>query len=205
VSFCPTCHGAIPPDDPRPIRGSEDHTFDLVSGARIPPWLHRDYVGPLTLPLFAADGQRWARVSRRDPRARLLADAHYSRQTIGAPDFLSSGRTLCLLTDDARAVWGAIENLDPAGARRWRVSIFRNEGAGLSSLLIAEATSLTFGYWERHYHGRPRGTPLRTEVDPARVRAKRDPGRCFIRAGWKLIGRTTAHTSPKLVFEAPGQ
>lgn len=71
--------------------------------------------------LFAFDGH-WRQVRRDDARARELADRHYSRQTPGAKDFMASGRTLVLLAD--RAVWGAIENLDPAGSRRWRVSIF---------------------------------------------------------------------------------
>lgn len=45
-----------------------------------------------------------------------LADRQYSRQTPGAVDFVPPGRKLVLLTDDARAVWGVCENLDPAGA-----------------------------------------------------------------------------------------
>lgn len=61
------------------------------------------------------DSGSWRRVTRCDVRARLLADRHYSRQTIGARDFMSNGRTLVLLTNDGRAVWGAIENMDPGG------------------------------------------------------------------------------------------
>jgi hypothetical protein len=132
-------------------------------------------------------GGRWHVVKRQDKRARELADKHYSRQTVGAAEFMSSGKTLVMLTDDSRAVWGAIENLDPAGNLRWRVSIFRNEGAGLSSDLIREATARTFSYWKTHYSGLP-AVPLQTEVDPKKTRHKRDPGRCFIRAGWKVIG-----------------
>lgn len=131
-------------------------------------------------------GGAWRAVRRCDVRARLLADRHYSRQTPGATEFMSSGRTLVLLTDCGRAVWGAIESMDPAGGIRWRVSIFRNEGAGRSSDLVREATSHTFDYWLRHYRGLPR-VPLTTEIDPGRVRPKRDPGRCFIRAGWRRV------------------
>lgn len=29
--------------------------------------------------------------------------------------------------------------------------------------------------------------PLTTEVDPGKVRPKRDPGRCFLRAGWTRV------------------
>lgn len=30
--------------------------------------------------------------------------------------------------------------------------------------------------------------PLETEVDPTKTRHKRDPGRCFRRAGWTVTG-----------------
>lgn len=142
------------------------------------------------------DGRRWEVVRRSDPRARALADRHYSRQTPGAAEFMASGRTLVLLGPDA--VWGAIENLDPAGAPRWRVSIFRNEGTILSSDLIAEATRVTYAWWESHYRARPI-VPLQTEVDPARTRAKRDPGRCFRRAGWREVDQRRG----LVILEAP--
>lgn len=80
----------------------------------------------------------WWVVKRTDIRARLLADRHYSRQTPGADEFLSSGKTLVMVTPCGRAVWGIIENRVPNGPElRWRCAIFRNEGAGLSSELIA--------------------------------------------------------------------
>lgn len=139
----------------------------------------------------------WQRVTRCDVRARDLADRHYSRQTPGAQDFMANGRTFVLLGHDALAVWGVIENMDPAGNRRWRCSIFRNEGTTRSSTLIAEATALTYAHWFRHY-GLP-AVPLTTEVDPGKVRHKRDPGRCFVKAGWRRIGVARG----LLVFAAP--
>lgn len=132
------------------------------------------------------DGE-WRQVTRCDPRARALADRHYSRQTPGAQEFMPNGRTLVMLTADGQAVWGAIENLDPAGYSRWRVSIFRREGGELASVLIAEATVRTYRYWWRRYGALPPG-PLTTEVDPGKTRKKRDPGRCFRRAGWTTDG-----------------
>lgn len=135
--------------------------------------------------LFALEGA-WLKVKRSDKRARSLADRHYSRQTVGARDFMSSGRTFVLLTHDARAVWGVIENLDPAGGLRWRCSIFRNEGTERSSDLIREATDRTYAYWRARHGGLP-GVPLTTEVDPEKTRRKRDPGRCFLRAGWSRL------------------
>lgn len=149
------------------------------------------------LPLWA-DGH-WRRVNRCDARARALADRHYSRQTPGALDFMANGRTLVLLTDDARAVWGCIEMLGFDGTRMWRCSIFRNEGPTLSSELVREATARTYDYWRRHYGGLP-SVPLRTEVDPEKTRRKRDPGRCYLRAGWRVVGETG---SGKVLLEAP--
>jgi len=157
-----------------------------------------------TLALFEFEGH-WHHVNRRDVRARLLADAHYSRQTPGAVDFLANGRTFVLITLDERAVWGVIENLDPAGGHRWRCAIFRNErpaheGGILSSDLVREATERTYGYWRRHYGGLP-SVGLTTEIDPRKTRRKRDPGRCFVKAGWTRRPGITRHGH--VVLDAP--
>lgn len=136
--------------------------------------------------LLPVDGY-WSKVRRTDRRARALADRHYSRQTVGAAEFMASGRVLVMLACDGLAVWGAIENMDPAGNRRWRCSIFRNESLILSSALITEATDRTYAYWLKRYAGLPL-VPLTTEVDPSKTLRKRDPGRCFRRAGWTVIG-----------------
>lgn len=157
----------------------------------------------LTLPTL--DVPTWLGVRKSNAQARALADRHYSRQTIGADDFMPPGKVLVLVTPCGRAVWGAIENLDPVGELRWRVSIFRNEGAGRSSDLIRSATETTRRFWVRRY-GSPPPAPLRTEIDPLLVRRKRDPGRCFLRAGWRVVGRTSgaAHGRADLVvLEAP--
>lgn len=139
--------------------------------------------------LALGDFGRWQRVTKFDQRARRIADRHYSRQSVGSPQFMPNGKTLVLLSDDGRAVWGVCENLPPnppGAAPRWRCTIFRNEGAGLSSALIREATEKTLDYWTRHYGGAPHRVPLTTEIDPSKTRPKRDPGRCFRRAGWFL-------------------
>ncbi len=124
----------------------------------------------------------WQHVAHNDPRGRALADRHYSRQTPGARDFTPPGRKMVLLTADATAVFAAVENCDPTGARQWRCSIFRNEGATRSSDLVREATAMVYAYWRTHYGYVP--GRLVTEVRVDAVRPKRDPGRCFRRAGW---------------------
>lgn len=141
----------------------------------------------------------WHVVARDDRRARALADQHYSRQTPGAKDFMASGRTLVLLSHDGLAVWGAIENMDPAGNPRWRCSIFRRERECLAraSDLVIAATAMTYGHWRR----RMPSVPLQTEVDPSKTRHKRDPGRCFRRAGWVEVDRRRG----LVVLQAPAQ
>lgn len=115
--------------------------------------------------------QRWRHVARNDSLCRELVDGvgleapHYSRQSVGAADFMGSGKTFVLRADfawnspwheryvDSRAVWGVIENFDGSrdGTRRFRCSIFRNETPWLSSELIREATALTYERWARRF------------------------------------------------------
>lgn len=153
--------------------------------------------------LLVDDGATWIKVNHDDDGGRALADRHYSRQTIGARDFAPPGRKLVLATRDERAVWAAVCNLDPRGGLHWRVTIFRNEAPELyrSSDLVREATAATFAYWDRHYGARP-PVPLRTEIDASKVRHKRDPGRCFLRAGWRRVGIGPSHRA-LVVLEAP--
>ncbi len=148
--------------------------------------------------------EHWRRVSAGDAIARALADQHYSRQTIGSVQFAPSGRKLVLLTYDNGALWVAVQNRDVTGAERWRVTIFRREHGAQASALIVEATTRTREFWRAHYGAEPR-VPLTTEVDPSRVRRKRDPGRCFLRAGWtRIADRPAGHGRPLLaIFEAP--
>lgn len=154
----------------------------------------------LQLPLGARGP--WVRVDKFHPEAAALADRHYSRQSVGDRQFMPPGRTLVLLSVCGRAVWGVVLNLDPVGALRWRCSIFRNEGAGLSSALIIAATEETLSSWV------PRPpVPLTTEIDASAVRRKRDPGRCYLRAGWDHSHWTpSGHgRSAKRVLAAPGE
>lgn len=55
----------------------------------------------------------------------------------------------------------------------------------ISSELIREALSAT-----RWKYGSPPPLGLVTFVDRDKTRRKRDPGRCFLRAGGKVVGET---------------
>jgi hypothetical protein len=127
----------------------------------------------------SSTGSYWRASWKSDPRALELADRHYSRQTIGAHQVGGPGRSFVLVTDCGRALWLATwpeypqDELDA-----YRCSIFRNEGAGLSSRLIREAMLRTEQAW-----GAPPPDGWVTWVDARRVRST-NPGYCFLRAGW---------------------
>ena len=137
---------------------------------------------------------RWHLSYRCDLRARPLADRHYNRQSIGAQDFMPPGRCLVLLTGEAGAVWGTswplAEFTKHEWAGAWVCSIFRNERPDLylSSELILEAVAAT-----RAKYGDPPPLGMITFVDASKVKRKRDPGRCFLKAGFRLVGETKVH------------
>jgi hypothetical protein len=81
--------------------------------------------------------------------------------------------------------WPFAEFVRHAWPGAWVNSLFRNEGAGLSSALIREAVAATRSIW--------RDVPtlgLVTFVDAEKTRRKRDPGRCYRRAGFRCVGET---------------
>lgn len=132
---------------------------------------------------------RWLMSHRADPRALAIADRHYNRQKIGSPQFVPPGRCLVLLTEAADALWVTswpfAEFTKHAWAGAWMNSCFRNEGPTLSSELIAEAVSAT-----RTHYGTPPPLGFVTFVDADKTKRKRDPGRCYRRAGWNHVGFT---------------
>ena len=128
-------------------------------------------------------------VDKFTPAAAKLADGHYSRRTVGSPQFMPPGQTLVLMTPDLDAVFGWWRP-DPSsgivamnGLDGWTCTIFRNTGSALSSTLIlaAEAELLT------RYDCGPDG--LLTYVWDAKVKSA-NPGYCFKVAGWRAIGRS---------------
>lgn len=130
----------------------------------------------------------WRRVTKFDRAGCLLADRHYSRRKIGAPQFMPPGQTVVLVTVDERAVFGwwrphpdsgltAMNGLDG-----WTCTIFRNEGREQSSRLIlcAEAYLMALGLTCG-----PDG--FISYVDVRKIRST-NPGFCFLMAGWKKTG-----------------
>jgi hypothetical protein len=131
---------------------------------------------------------RWVSSFRADPKGRALADRHYNRQKVGHPQFVPPGRCVVLVTKCARAVWVTswpkAEYVRHAWAGAWVNSLFRNEGAGLSSELILEAIAATRWIWpEAPFRG------LVTFVDSGKIRSG-NPGYCYLRAGFSRDGMT---------------
>jgi hypothetical protein len=135
----------------------------------------------------------WRMSHRGDPKAVALADDHYSRQKPGTPQFVQPGRCLVLFAQQGkrRAVWVTswpfAEYVRHEWPGAWSCAMFRNEGIALSSDLILQAVAAT-----RCVFGVPPDQGIITFVDPQKIRngtaSGRQVGRCFIKAGWSLIG-----------------
>lgn len=132
---------------------------------------------------------RWTRSNRFDTRALPLADRHYNRRKVGSPQFVPPGRNIVLLTPQADALWVTswpfAEYVRHAWPGAWVCSLFRNESEHLASELIREAVAAT-----RAIYGDPPPLGMVTFVNADKVRRKRDPGRCYLRAGFKNVGTT---------------
>lgn len=132
----------------------------------------------------------WRMSWRADPAGAEIADRHYNRQAHGSPQFVPPGRCLVLVAAEGEALWvtswpfAKFVKHEWAGA--WINSTFRRDsGDVLASDLIRAAVAVTRWRWP--------DVPdlgMVTFVDPSKVRRKRDPGRCFLRAGFRPAGQT---------------
>lgn len=126
----------------------------------------------------------WMVTHKGDVACRLLADRHYSRQTIGHPMFARPGKNLVLKTPLADAVWVSWKGIRDDGLDAWECTIFRNESKHRSSEMIRLAIQATIARW-----GLPPKDGIITYVDADKVNSA-NPGYCFKMAGFKLIGRS---------------
>lgn len=128
----------------------------------------------------------WRLSHRADPCALVIADAHYNRQKAGSPQFVPPGRCVVLLADRALWVtsWPFAQYVKHAWAGAWVNSLFRRESGPLASEMIREAIAATRSIWE------PPPLGIVTFVDADKTRRKRDPGRCYVRAGFERVGLT---------------
>jgi hypothetical protein len=133
--------------------------------------------------------------NRFDPLGARLADRHYSRTKPGTPQFTGNGTTIVLMSPvvgSPRALWVSKWQKFVRTTHwidSWVCSLFRNEGAGISSELIDEAVKATCAVW-----GAPPARGFVTFVDAAKTargRSRRNlPGHCYRMAGWEEDGTT---------------
>ena len=129
----------------------------------------------------------WTHSHRADPPAVVIADRHYNRQKPGTPQFVPPGRCLVLKAPGAVWVtsWPKAEYVKHAWAGAWVNTMFRRESGPLASDMIREAIAWTVAQWN---DVPPLG--LISFVDAGKVKHKRDPGRCYRRAGFTLVGES---------------
>jgi hypothetical protein len=124
-----------------------------------------------------------------DKDGALLADGHYSRRTIGSPQFMPPGETIVLMGEDKLSVFGwwrpdprsglpAMNGLDG-----WTCTIFRNVSPILSSDLILACERLLVATPKQSPACGPDG--MMSYVADRKIRSP-NPGYCFKCAGWKI-------------------
>lgn len=133
-------------------------------------------------------GTGWIEVKDGNDSVREIFERHYSRRPYAdgrTPKLVvGPGEKLLLMTACARAIFAWRKFIDDSGQTGVNCAIFRNEGAGLSSELIRQADAIAEVRWpgERRY----------TYVNPKKI-ASRNPGYCFLMAGWRRCGVTKRH------------
>lgn len=131
----------------------------------------------------------WVLSFRASPSARAIADRHYNRQSIGAPQFVPPGRCLVLEAEGPAlwvTSWPFPEYVKHGWPGAWICSAFRREGGDiLASELITAAVAATRWRWPEVPE-----LGMVTFIDTRKVRRKRDPGRCYLRAGFRPVGTT---------------
>lgn len=114
-----------------------------------------------------------------DVDLREMADRHYSRRSVGSALFVGPGEKIVLTSPRKNWVfcWRRARYRKDAQVG-WECTLFRNESPELSSKIIAACEAFVVG---RKF----------TYVNPAKIRS-RNPGYCFLCAGWKKVATTQA-------------
>ena len=136
---------------------------------------------------------KWLLSNRADQAARPIADRHYNRQKIGAPQFVPPGRCIVLLADNQQALWVTswpfAEYVQHAWAGAWMNTMFRKECTGVASEYIRAAVAATRSIWSPPELGmvtfvNPKYVP------PTAVRGQKIYGYSYQRAGFRHVGFT---------------
>lgn len=130
---------------------------------------------------------RWHLSHHASKRGCKLADRHYSRKTVGSPQFTPPGRKLVLMTAGGDALWVTTwpftEYVKHAWAGCWMCCLFRNESLFLASELITEAVAAT-----RAYYGEPPPLGMVSFIDPNEVKPTMVRGQAVLGWTWRKAG-----------------
>jgi hypothetical protein len=138
----------------------------------------------------------WHYSHRADPRALVLADKHYSRQTPGSKSFVPPGRCVVFLTPDADACWVTswpfAQYVKHAWAGAWMNSFFRREPSCpyRASDLIVAAIAATRAHRSETWDGSIPDLGMVTFIDAEKTKPKQQPGYCYLKAGFEVAGMT---------------
>ena len=129
---------------------------------------------------------KWIVGQDGEPELYAMYRRHYSARKNIRPKiklFAGPGQHIVLTLPDRSALFVWRKFIDASGQQGINCSIFRNESELLSSDLIREADAIADFCWpgERHY----------TYVRASAIKS-RNPGWCFICAGWQRCGYTKA-------------
>jgi len=147
-------------------------------------------VSDATLPtgqIIKGDALEWEESHRADPRVLPMADRHYSRQKPGTPQFVPPGACYVLKRPGALWVtsWPRAEYVKHAWAGAWVNTMFRREYGPVASEPIIAAVAVTRWKWPD-----VPALGIVSFVNAGKVRRKRDPGRCYRKAGFRHVGFT---------------
>lgn len=139
---------------------------------RVTVWVQAKDADPVGLEMFRRH------YSYRKRRDQLWFD-FFPEKNRNSKHFVGPGAKMVLLTDTALFVWRKFISMDKQEGVN--CAVFRNEGSVRASDLILAAMDLAYDRWpaERLY----------TYVNAKRVKS-RNPGYCFLMAGWRKCGLT---------------
>jgi hypothetical protein len=127
----------------------------------------------------------WYLTRDGDPVCRELFDRHYSRTRYAdgrTPKlFVGPGEKVVLRTACGLAMWVWRKFIDDSGQQGVCCAVFRNETSHRSSDLVRQACRIADCLWP--------DTRRYTFVEASKVKS-RNPGYCFLVAGWRRCGFT---------------
>lgn len=136
----------------------------------------------------------WRLSHRADATVRPIADRHYNRQKIGAPQFVPPGRCLVLGAIEGTALWVTswpfAEYVKHRWPGAWICSCFRRESGPRASDMIREAIACTRWKWPTIPELGMVTFLDRRHVKPIKRRGKEIWGYTWLLAGFEPDGET---------------